>query len=127
MLSSEPPLARADANTAENAALAWSEDCFGETIRGRYEILLITSLRDIAAAPEIPGSAARPELGPAGRSYHLHYSRERARAAGGFIRRPRHFLLYRVLAPGLIDVGRVLHDAMEIERHRPPDYGDAPA
>jgi toxin ParE1/3/4 len=106
------------------ALLAWSEGRFGEITRRRYEMLLITSLRDVAADPERRGSIARPELGPAVRSYHLRHSLERARAVGGFVRGPRHLLLYRALVPDLIGIGRVLHDAMEIERHLPPDYGE---
>jgi toxin ParE1/3/4 len=39
------------------------------------------------------------------------------------VKRPRHLLLYRILAPELIGIGRILHDAMELERHLPPDYG----
>jgi toxin ParE1/3/4 len=104
--------------------LAWTEVNFGDTARRRYETLLITGLRDIASDPERAGSAARPELGEAVRSYHLRHSRERARLIGGLVRRPRHLLLYRELVPGVIGVGRVLYDAMEIEAHLPPDYGD---
>ena len=36
------------------------------------------------------------------------------------IRRPRHFLVYRV-EPALVVVGRVLHDAMELAQHLDPD------
>jgi toxin ParE1/3/4 len=53
------------------------------------------------------------------RSYHLWFSRERARDAGGFVRRPRHFLVYRVRGEMTIEVIRVLHDARELERHAP--------
>ena len=59
------------------------------------------------------------------RSYHLRHSLERARAVDGFVRGPRNLLLYRALVPGLVGIGRVLHDAMEIEHHLPTDYGDA--
>jgi toxin ParE1/3/4 len=104
--------------------LARTEDRFGAGARLRYEILLITGLGDIAADPERPGSSGRPELGSAVRSYHLRHSRERARGFGGFVRTPRHLLLYRATAPGIVGIGRVLHDAMEIERHLPADYGD---
>ena len=58
------------------------------------------------------------------RSYHLRHSRDRARALGGFVRQPRHLLLYRAMVPGIIGVGRLLHDAMEVERHLPAGYGD---
>ena len=97
--------------------LAWSEETFGEAARRRYERLLITALRDVAAEPGRPGSVAHPMLGDGVRSWHLRDSRERVRDADGIVHRPRHFLLYRPLRPGLIGVGRVLHDAMDISRH----------
>ena len=97
--------------------LAWSEETFGEAARRRYERLLITALRDVATDPGRPGSVAHPELGAGIRSWHLRNSRERARTPDAIVHRPRHFLLYRPLDPGLIGVGRVLHDAMDISRH----------
>ena len=103
---------------------AWTEDRFGHTACRRYQALLITALRDIASDPERSGSTARPELGPAIRSYHLRHSRERAGALGGMVRTPRHLLLYRMVMPDVVGVGRVLHDAMELERHLRPDVGD---
>ncbi len=103
---------------------AWTEGQFGPIARQRYQALLTMALRDIASDPERPGSAARPELGPAIRSYHLRHSRERAGAPEGMVRTPRHLLLYRTVMPGVVGVGRVLHDAMELERHLPPDFGD---
>ena len=102
--------------------LAYTEDRFGEIARRRYEALLVTGLRDVSANPERHGSVARPELGQDVRSYHLRHSRDRG--AGGTLRRPRHLLLYRVSRPDLIGIGRVLHNAMEIERHLPSQYGD---
>ena len=104
--------------------LAYTEANFGEVGRLRYEQLLITAMRDIAAEPERIGSLSRPELGENVRSYHLRYSRERARTGRGTVLRPRHLLLYRFAHPGLIGIGRVLHDAMEIERHIPGVFGD---
>lgn len=104
--------------------LVWTKDRFGDIARRRYEALLVTALRDVAFDPERPGSAARPELGPAIRSYHLRHSRERAGAPEGIVRTPRHLLLYRAMVPNIVGVGRVLHDAMEVERHLPADYGD---
>jgi len=96
--------------------LAWSEAQFGPAARGRYERLILTGLRDIAADPFRPGSTDRQELGEGARSWHLRGSRERARAADGVVQRPRHFLIYRPMAAQVV-VGRVLHDSMELERH----------
>ncbi|MBN9222485.1 MAG: type II toxin-antitoxin system RelE/ParE family toxin [Mesorhizobium sp.] len=103
--------------------LAYTSTNFGEIARIRYERLLITALRDIAADPMRTGSVARAEFGDNVRSYHLRYSRDRARTDHGIVQRPRHLLLYRA-ATGVIGIGRVLHDVMELERHLPAVYGD---
>ncbi|CAN7311960.1 type II toxin-antitoxin system RelE/ParE family toxin [Phenylobacterium sp. LjRoot225] len=97
--------------------LAWSETQFGGAARRRYERLIVMGLIDIAADPVRPGSLARPELGGDIRSWHLRGSRERARGPDGVVQQPRHFLIYRPVEVGLIAIGRVLHDAMELERH----------
>ncbi len=104
--------------------LASTERRFGDMARRRYQVLLVTGLRDIAVDPERTGSAARPELGAMVRSYHLRYSRDRARTPDGLVRRPRHLVLYRAIRPDLIGIGRVLHDGMELVRHLPDQYGD---
>lgn len=104
--------------------LAQTHERFGELARLRYEYLLVTALRDLAAEPDRIGSISRPELGDDVRSYHLRHSRDRARHESGIVRRPRHLLLFRLARPDLIGIGRVLYDAMEIERHLPSYYGD---
>ncbi|MDW6025785.1 type II toxin-antitoxin system RelE/ParE family toxin [Mesorhizobium sp. BAC0120] len=104
--------------------LAYTDATHGETARQRYERLLVTALRDIAADPQRIGSLARPEFGEYVRSYHPRYSRERARTEHGIVLKPRHLLLYRVARISAIGVGRVLHDGMELERHAPSEYGD---
>ena len=104
--------------------LAWTDENFGEIARLRYERLLVTAFRDVAAEPERINSIARPELGENVRSYHLRHSRERARTERGIVIRPRHLLLYRFARADLIGIGRVLHDAMEIDRHLPQEFGD---
>jgi toxin ParE1/3/4 len=97
---------------------------FGAMARKHYERLLITALRDVAADPRRIGTIDRPELGNNVRSYHLRHSRERARLESGMVRQPRHLLLYRIAGPDFIGIGRVLHDAMELERHLPRRYGN---
>jgi len=93
--------------------LTWTHAQFGEPARLRYEQLIVTALRDVATQPDRPGSIPRPELGAGIRSWHLRLSRERAAQGTGVVRRPRHFIVYRP-EPGLLVVGRVLHDAMEL-------------
>lgn len=100
--------------------LTWTDEQFGEAARLRYESLIVAALRDLASQPDRPGSFARPELSAGVRSWHLRLSREHVKPGVGIVRRPRHFLVYR-LEPGLVVVGRVLHDAMELARHLDPD------
>ena len=100
--------------------LAWTHEQFGEAARLRYESLIVAALRDVAGQPDRPGSLARPELGAGVRSWHLRLSREHMNPGLGVVGRPRHFLVYRT-EPGLVVVGRVLHDAMEVARHMGPD------
>jgi toxin ParE1/3/4 len=97
--------------------LVWSAERFGDVVRTRYEALLVAALADLAAEPDRPGSMPRPELGSGIRSYHLRHSRKRVRATEGAVRRPRHLVLYRIERGGTVEVGRVLHDTMELERH----------
>jgi toxin ParE1/3/4 len=96
--------------------LAWSQTQFGEAARLRYQELILTGLRDVASDPTRLGSIDRPELGAGVRSWHLHNSRNRARLAEGIVRRPRHFVIYRAIDARIV-IGRILHDAMELERH----------
>lgn len=101
--------------------LAHTEAQFGEAARLRYERLIAMAIRDIAGDPARPGTLDREELGSDARTWHLRVSRERARTEAGIVRRPRHLLLFRIEADGLVVIARVLHDAMELERHRPAE------
>jgi toxin ParE1/3/4 len=94
--------------------LAWTQDQFGEQARRRYEKLIATGIRDISSAPARPGSIACPELGDGVRTWHLRGSR--SRTGSGVVRRPRHFLIYRVDGE-IVVIGRLVHDAMELRRH----------
>ena len=96
--------------------LVWSEAQFGEPARRRYQRLILTGLTDIATDPARPGSVERPELGDGVRSWHLRDSRDRARGVEGVVQRPRHFIIYRSVDAHIL-IGRILHDAMELERH----------
>ena len=100
--------------------LAWTQVQFGEARRLRYESLIVAALRDVAAQPDRPGSIERPELGAGVRSWHQRLSRGHVGTGAEVVRKPRHFLIYRV-EPALLVVGRVLHDAMELARHLEPE------
>jgi toxin ParE1/3/4 len=92
--------------------LSWSSQRHGDLAEARYERLISAALRDLIADPFRPGSTARSELGVGVRTYHLRHSRKQAGVA-----RPRHLILYRMIEGPVVEVGRVLHDAMELERH----------
>ena len=106
------------------AILSTTTETFGAEARRRYEKLLVVALRDIASDPKRIGVKQHPECGEGVWSYHLRHSRDRARHDGFVVRSPRHLILFREVEPELLGVGRVLYDAMEIERHLPDDYGD---
>ena len=101
--------------------LSWTGQRFGNQVLTRYEKLLSTSLRDLGADPVRLGSISRPELGDGVRSYHLRHSRDRFDIA-----RPRHLILYRIVDKPVVEIGRVLHDAMELERHIIFDFPPEP-
>ena len=104
------------------AILAWTHEHFGERARLRYEALLIQAIVDVAEQPDRLGSASREELSTNVRTYHLWHSRNRADKAVGRVRRPRHFLIYRLTDENQMEIGRVLHDTMDLPAHLPDDY-----
>ncbi|MGO8753580.1 MAG: type II toxin-antitoxin system RelE/ParE family toxin [Thermoguttaceae bacterium] len=103
--------------------LEWTHERFGQQGRLRYEALLVRAIVDVADDPERAGSQTRPEIAPAARTYHLWYSRDRVQPASDRVRRPRHFLLYRIRDDRRVEIGRVLHERMDLARHLPDDYG----
>jgi toxin ParE1/3/4 len=109
--------AAADADIDE--ILEWTAARFGGAATERYWCLISSALRDLRRNPARIGSARRPEIVDDARTYHLRYSR---RESG--VDRPRHLILYRVDAAGNVDVGRVLHEAMDLVRHASFDFPD---
>ena len=102
--------------------LAWTHNRFGLQARLRYEALLVRAILDVADHVERAGSQTRPEIATAARTYHLYHSRQGVEVAIGRVRRPRHFLLYRTCEDGKIEIGRVLHDSMDLRQHLPDEY-----
>lgn len=102
--------------------LAWSHEQFGELARLRYEAPLVRAIRDLVDNPDRAGSCARPEIAESARTYHLRHSRDWLTGVSGRVARPRHFLLYRKGTGGCVEIGRILHDSMDLERHLPDDY-----
>lgn len=99
------------------AILAWSHDQFGEAARERYEALIAAAIRDAASSSDEFEPTPRPELGDGVFSWHLAQSRDRI--SGKTVRHPRHFFVCRRDGEVLV-VGRILHDAMDPQRHVRP-------
>ncbi len=101
---------------------AWTEQEFGPQTDKRYIALIETAIDDVAADPELPGSATRTVIGEHCRTYHLQCSRKRAAKVGARVRRPRHFLLYRAIYAETVEIGRILHESVDLEKHLPDEY-----
>lgn len=101
--------------------LATSTERWGADAARRYAALLAAAMRKVAADPQAPATRARSELRPGIRSFHIRHAR--ADMPEPRVRRPAHVLYYRALAPDLIEIGRVLHERMEPNRH--PGTGTA--
>ncbi len=51
--------------------------------------------------------------------YHLAFSREHVQEDQA-VKSPRHFLMFRHLQPGIIEIVRILHDSRDLAQHVPP-------
>lgn len=102
--------------------LAWTDEQLGEQARLRYEALLIQAIIDVAEKPDRAGSRDRVEIAISVRTYHLSYSRKRVANKMGRVKKPRHLLLYRTRRDDDVEIARVLHDSMDLERHLPDEY-----
>jgi toxin ParE1/3/4 len=102
--------------------LAWTLEHFGPQSMHRHRKLVQTAIEAVAADPELAGAASRPEIARNCRTDHLLHGRKRTGARGGRVRSPRHFLLCRVTATGVVEIGRVLHDSMDLEQHFPQEH-----
>lgn len=101
--------------------LRLSQTQFGDHARQRYQTLILAALQVLANTPFRIGSHDRDELAPGLRSYHLIYSRQQAKHTHGRVKSPRHIVFYRVANDDVIEVVRLLHDAMELQLHLPND------
>ncbi len=99
----------------------FGEERFGMQTADEYERLIRQAINDIRADPLRPGSKERPELGIAFRSYHISFSRNRAKSK---IKKPRHFLIYYKAYGGIFVISRILKDSMDLQRHIPNEHKD---
>lgn len=99
----------AEAETDIDEILNYTSATFGDEQADRYRLLLVEALTDLTQGPDIPGSRNRDDIRTGLRSLHI--------ARQG--RTGRHLILFRAHDGRIIDVLRVLHDAMELKRHLP--------
>ena len=90
--------------------LKFTTENFGARQSRLYRDTLVQAIGELANGPDIAGSKARDEIMRGLRTLHI--------ARRG--RRGRHFLLYRVATERIIEIGRILHDSMDLQRHLPP-------
>jgi toxin ParE1/3/4 len=93
----------------------WTTANFGARQAAIYRDTLVQAISELAKGPDVPGSRARNEIMPGLRMLHV--------ARHG--RRGRHFLLFRAIEGRIIEIGRILHDQMDLKRHLPPGEGGA--
>jgi toxin ParE1/3/4 len=91
--------------------LKYTNDTFGRRQADVYKATLLEALSALDAGPDVLGSIAREEIRP---NLRTHVARRG--------RRGRHFIMYRAAQDHVIEVVRILHDAMDLARHLPPDF-----
>ena len=92
--------------------LRWTAGNFGPQQAALYATVLSAVLKELAGGPMLPGAMQRPEIGANIQTVHV--------ARNG--RKGRHFVVFRAGSDqgrNVIDVLRLLHDSMDLERHLP--------
>jgi len=94
--------------------LRWTLAQFGEAQARVYAETLSAALKDLAAGPSVAGARERNDIAKGLSTLHV--------ARKG--RKGRHFVMFRIGhdqgTEGVIEVLRLLHDAMDLPRHLPP-------
>lgn len=87
---------------------------WGEIVADRYDLLLDTALREIGNDPRLQGSQPIPlMLGI--RTYPIRLSRNHIPSKDR-IGRPRHLIVYRIAADGVVEILGVVRDRMLLGR-----------
>ena len=95
----------------------WTAENFGARQSHIYRDTLVQAIRELAEGPDVPGSKGRDEISPGLRTLHV--------ARRG--RRGSHFLMYRAAPNRTIEIVRILHDRMDIQRQAPVQREEAVA
>lgn len=96
--------------------IKWTTENFGSRQSRVYRNTLVEAIGELSGGPNVAGSRARDEIMSGLRTMHV--------ARHG--RRGSHFLMYRVASGVTIEIVRILHDRMDLQRHLPlaPDEKD---
>ncbi len=92
--------------------LRFTESRLGDAVRSRYQDLLQATFQSLVDDPELNESTSRDDLSPGVRSLHLAFNF--LEMTDGRMIRPRHIVFYRTGADQIVEILRVLHDAMEV-------------
>ncbi|SEE11926.1 type II toxin-antitoxin system RelE/ParE family toxin [Bradyrhizobium erythrophlei] len=87
--------------------LKWTTENFGVRQSRVYRDTLVQAIGEFADGPNVAGSRARDEIMAGLRTLHV--------ARRG--RRGSHFLMYRAASNRTIEIVRILHDRMDLQRH----------
>jgi toxin ParE1/3/4 len=93
--------------------LRWTVERFGDAQARAYAETLLSALQALVAGPSVIGAKARDDIAKG--LFTLHVARQG--------RKGRHFVVFRVgrdKEREVIEVLRLLHDAMDLPRHLPP-------
>src|SRR5438132_1098194 len=90
--------------------LKWTTENFGVRQCRVYRDALVQAIGELADGPDVAGSKARDEIMPGLRTLRV--------ARHG--RRGSHFLIYRAAPTRTIEIVRILHDRMDLQRHIAP-------
>ena len=99
----------------------WTAERFGDAQARAYAEILVAALTDLAQGPAVVGARERDDIDSG--LFTLHVAR------GG--RRGRHFVVFRIGRQrdrDVIEVLRIVHDAMDVPRHlrKPPKTRSQP-
>ncbi len=94
---------------------------FGHAAALRYETLIDQAIADLADDPARRAAKERPDLLPGVWLYHLASSRAHV-PSDQAVKSPRHFVMFRHLQPGVIEIIRILHDSRDLARHLPAEF-----
>lgn len=106
-------LSRAAQNDIK-AILRYSLANFGDATMARYQALIAQAIEDIACDPNRIGVRAVPKIEG---YYRYHLKMSRSHVGGQQIHNPSHFIVFRQCDNDVLEITRLLHEHMLIERH----------